>query len=298
MPNWRSADFVCFIVDINSDLPVILCSLDENSSLEKSYYHVGAQVIAQKEAGADGELFYYVHDRLGSVRAVIDTDMLTVNEYSYDSFGKMYTEECYEATDSQTGEFIAENPFKYTGQYYDAEIGQYYVRARMYDPQMRRFTGRDPERGNFDQTMSLHRYLYCWNNPTNMVDLNGKNPVIVWMVLGAASAIAGDVADSWETGVWNVEELLLKAMMGATFGALGGIGAELFVSTGAKIAIGLGDIILTQMMSNSIDRLFAFVYEGETVTMQTTAMGLYVYGGSAEAADAAGKAWCDSIVYG
>ncbi len=175
-----------FIVDINSDLPVVLCVLDCSdtggagsgqdlpSSLEKLYYHVGAQVIAQKEAGADGELFYYVHDRLGSVRAVVDIDMLTVNEYSYDSFGKMYQEECYEAIDSGTGQFIAENPFKYTGQYYDTEIGQYYLRARMYDPQMRRFTGRDPIRGNVSESMTLHRYLYCMNNPTNGVDVNGK----------------------------------------------------------------------------------------------------------------------------
>ncbi len=201
-----------FIVDINSDLPVVLCVLDCSdtggagsgqdlpSSLEKLYYHVGAQVIAQKEAGADGELFYYVHDRLGSVRAVVDIDMLTVNEYSYDSFGKMYQEECYEAIDSGTGRFIAENPFKYTGQYYDGEIGQYYLRARMYDPQMRRFTGRDPLFGKANDTLSLHRYLYCQNDSMNCTDLSGKilslavRCVVGGLINGGANAfsVSGD----------------------------------------------------------------------------------------------------------
>ncbi len=225
--NWNGiAKNQRFIVDINSDLPVILCSLDENGSLEKKYYHVGAQIIAQETPGTNAELFYYVHDRLGSVRAVIDTDMLTINEYNYDAFGKMYTEECYEATDTETGEFIAENPFKYTGQYFDTEIGQYHLRARMYDPTMRRFTGRDPVDGYYEDPMSLHRYLYCINDPVNRNDISGELPcglgdtfgAMVAYSAGLSFAVAGTEADmlgNYGTGdmLWAISDWLMTDVM-------------------------------------------------------------------------------------
>jgi RHS repeat-associated protein len=61
----------------------------------------------------------------------------------------------------------------FTGQYYDSEIGQYYLRARQYDPQLMRFTGKDSIDGQFEEPMTLHKYLYCINDPINRVDLVG-----------------------------------------------------------------------------------------------------------------------------
>jgi hypothetical protein len=39
---------------------------------------------------------------------------------------------------------------------------------------MMRFTSRDPIVGNRQEPLTLHKYLYCANDPTNNVDLNGK----------------------------------------------------------------------------------------------------------------------------
>jgi hypothetical protein len=44
---------------------------------------------------------------------------------------------------------------------------------------MMRFTSRDPVRGKFTEPMSLHKYLYCWNEPINRVDLDGKSFVTI-----------------------------------------------------------------------------------------------------------------------
>ena len=71
-----------FIVDVNGQLPVILCELEEDSfspdfgSLKKSYGYADAQILHQRHhtAPAAPEVYapsYYVHDRLGSVRRVI-----------------------------------------------------------------------------------------------------------------------------------------------------------------------------------------------------------------------------------
>jgi len=79
--------------------------------------------------------YFYMHDRLGSTRQLMDCSAAIANHYTYDPFGVVFATENAEST---------ENSFTFTGQYLDSETGQYYLRARMYDPHLSRFTGRDP----------------------------------------------------------------------------------------------------------------------------------------------------------
>ncbi len=43
----------------------------------------------------------------------------------------------------------------------------------MYDPRLMRFIGYDSIRGKYEEPMSLHRFLYCENEPVNRIDLSG-----------------------------------------------------------------------------------------------------------------------------
>jgi len=97
------------------------------------------------------EAFY---DRLDGVRQIIDTDGDVVNRYTYRPFGKGFLME---------REITIANPFRFTGQFYDSEIIEYYLRARMYNPHIGRFTSRDPITGQFEEPLTLHKYLYCEN---------------------------------------------------------------------------------------------------------------------------------------
>jgi RHS repeat-associated protein len=166
-----------YIVDINGDLPVILCEIaDSNSislgSLKKSYFYADGQILCQRihEIVEPNTLvftpYYYVHDRLGSVRMVIDSAGAAVCSYTYKPYGQFYTGECVETSG-------VDNPWKFTGQYYDAEIEQYYLRARQYDPQMMRFTSRDSVNGQYISPLTLHKYLYCQNEPIDSMDRIG-----------------------------------------------------------------------------------------------------------------------------
>lgn len=65
------------------------------------------------------------------------------------------------------------NPFKYTGEVYDEETGLYYLRARYYDPSMRRFLNEDTYEGQIDNPLSLNLYTYVENNPLIYVDPTG-----------------------------------------------------------------------------------------------------------------------------
>jgi RHS repeat-associated protein len=100
------------------------------------------------------------------------------NWYNYDPWGNTFDTETYDPID---------NPFMFTGQWFDEEIHQYYLRARMYDPQLARFSTRDPYEGAFENPMELHRYLYCQNDPIGRVDISGK-----WS-LGEIATVTGNI---------------------------------------------------------------------------------------------------------
>ena len=62
----------------------------------------------------------------------------------------------------------------YTGEHFDTDSQQYYLRARWYDSLNGRFNRIDPYAGNNQDPQSLHKYLYCHANPVNGIDPTGK----------------------------------------------------------------------------------------------------------------------------
>ncbi|MFX0066909.1 MAG: RHS repeat-associated core domain-containing protein, partial [Candidatus Hermodarchaeota archaeon] len=132
--------------------------------------YANGQVLSRHDGDYSAPRYFYIHDRLGSVRQIIDSSSNVKNHYIYEPFGELL--------DSETQETIS-NPFKFTGQYYDSEINQYYLRARQYDPHIYRFTSRDPILGQYKEPLTLHRYLYCLSNPVNRTDLTGEYTVLI-----------------------------------------------------------------------------------------------------------------------
>lgn len=57
----------------------------------------------------------------------------------------------------------------------------------MYDPPLMRFTSRYPVFGKFEEPMTLHKYLYCLNDPINKIDPTGLwNPGIHEQIINYA----------------------------------------------------------------------------------------------------------------
>ncbi len=88
-------------------------------------------------------------DEQGSTAFITGQDKTVENCYQYDAFGNLLEKK----------EGIA-NRILYTGQQYDQETGQYYLRARYYNPAVGRFLQEDSYRGD-----GLNLYAYCANNP-------------------------------------------------------------------------------------------------------------------------------------
>jgi len=104
------------------------------------------QLLARHRS--DDGLAFYLTDRMGSVRAIADTDGRVLSQTDYSAFGEII---------SQTSPGQADQ-FGFTGREFIRETGLYYYRARYYDPGLGRFISEDPigfEAGD----ISLQRYL-------------------------------------------------------------------------------------------------------------------------------------------
>jgi RHS repeat-associated protein len=222
-----------YIIDISGELPTILMEINpSNGDIMKTYVYANSQILMQHNGDHTADKYFYLHDRLGSVRLVIDADGTVRNSYTYDAFGESF--------DSEFAENIS-NPFKFTGQFYDDEISQYYLRARQYDPILMRWTARDTHERDFAEPRTLHRYLYCFNSPTYYVDLNGENfsipDVLVSMSYGAGLGAWGGfwygIAHEVFACLANPDrefdygKVLEDVMSFALFGAIAGAGGIL-----------------------------------------------------------------------
>ena len=73
---------------------------------------------------------------------------------------------------------LAASGYGYNGEYYDAATGMLNFRARQYEPASMRFSQRDILKGDASVPLTLGRYLYCWNDPVNYGDFDGRPMMI------------------------------------------------------------------------------------------------------------------------
>ncbi|MBQ9452144.1 MAG: hypothetical protein IJU65_02480 [Desulfovibrio sp.] len=141
---------------------------------------------------------------------IVDNAGNLVIEYRHDAWGKPIGTTANSTLTTQLAEL---NPFRYRGYVWDQETALYYACKRYYNPIYCRWLNYDKDEVLFsDNHESLIQYnliAYCFNNPVNYFDENGKWPkwlkkavavVAVAVVVVAATAItvatcgAGSVA--------------------------------------------------------------------------------------------------------
>ncbi|HOV28159.1 MAG TPA: RHS repeat-associated core domain-containing protein [Pseudobacteroides sp.] len=132
----------------------VVTEVDDNYGLKAAIIR-GHEILAQKDSKDSS--YYYFNNAHGDVTALLDGRGEIVNRYKYDAFGN--TIEAVEKV---------HNRFRYAGEQFDPVTGQYYLRARFYNPVIGRFTQEDTYRGD-----GLNLYAYVQNNPVKYVDPSG-----------------------------------------------------------------------------------------------------------------------------
>lgn len=131
-------------------------------SREQTSYHLGAGIDSFQR---NRQTFYYHQDEQLNTTLISDGGVKLKNQYQYDAFGVSL-----DALEELP------NRIRYTGQWYDNMTGQYYLRARYYNPVLGRFMQEDIYQGD-----GLNLYAYCHSNPIMYYDPSGydvtKNPV-------------------------------------------------------------------------------------------------------------------------
>ena len=139
--------------------------------------------------------YYFERNLLGDVIAIYDTSGNRVSAYAYDAWGN-----CKIAENSQR--IATLNPIRYRGYYYDQDTKLYYLNARYYCPEWRRFISPDDTSYlDAESVNGLSLYAYCGNDPINYVDPTGYAFISVLIGLGIAASIGATIgAAAYATG--------------------------------------------------------------------------------------------------
>ncbi|MBQ7761385.1 MAG: RHS repeat-associated core domain-containing protein [Clostridia bacterium] len=207
---------------------------------------VGMAYMNYTFPGEEFNYYFFTKNLQGDIMNIYHQDGFLVASYEYDAWGnhKVYNANGQETTSES---FIGNiNPFRYRGYYYDNETGLYYLNARYYDPETKRFVNADDISylGANGDIQDFNLYAYCNNNPVMYVDPSGKLAVsltVIGLIIGAVvGAAAGGIgayniaknngAEDWELFGWTMAGIVGGGVVGGALGA--GVGAIVTKITG------------------------------------------------------------------
>jgi RHS repeat-associated protein len=130
-------------------------------------YVYGLELLGQTRnyvasSQSNTQQIYYDYDGHGSVRALTDPNANVTDTYDYDAFGNLI---------HSTGS--TPNNYLFAGEQFDSDLGLYYNRARYLNVTTGRFWSMDPQDGDDQSPMSLHRYSYAGAEPVDNRDPTG-----------------------------------------------------------------------------------------------------------------------------
>jgi RHS repeat-associated protein len=158
----------------------VLADLDSTNRLLtwRVYGDDTNQLVARESAA--GAVAWYLTDREGSVRNLVDANGTLQDTIAYDPFGSITSESAASFGDR----------YKYTAEQWDGVVKLQYNGGRYYDPFTQRWTSQDPI--GFDAgDANLHRY--AGNNPTNLSDPTGMDGMPTQPTPGGAPLIENGV---------------------------------------------------------------------------------------------------------
>jgi RHS repeat-associated protein len=159
----------------------IILEFGINNTIQAIYLHgpgIDEPIAMARDLNDNGsmeanELFFFSKDHLNSVHDLTDSQGKPVQRYNYTAYGRTIVERM---STTPLANFVP-NPFAYTSREWEQETGDYYYRARNYDPYSGRFLSEDPigfKGGDHNLTN------YVSNNPITYRDPFGLVTETCW----------------------------------------------------------------------------------------------------------------------
>jgi RHS repeat-associated protein len=144
-----------YVVNSQPALSQVLVRTEPDGT--QTFYVYGLGLIGQ-EIG--GEYTNYHFDLRGSTVALTDKTAQVIERFQYSPYGLLLSGDA------------SKTQFLFNGMYgvMTDDNGLYYMRARFYSPNIRRFINQDILLGNIVDGQSLNRFAYVTSNPISFVD--------------------------------------------------------------------------------------------------------------------------------
>jgi RHS repeat-associated protein len=147
------------VVDPHGALDRVLSrTVSGSTGASTTYYVYGLGLIGEETNGA---YTAYHFDTRGSTVALTDINANVTDSFSYGPYGEL---------NNHTGS--STTPFQYNGQFgvQTDPNGLLYMRARYYNPAIKRFINQDVLLGNINPGISLNRFAYANADPISSMD--------------------------------------------------------------------------------------------------------------------------------
>ncbi len=153
-----------YVINSQPNLSQVLVRTKGNG--EVTYYVYGLGLIGEESAG---NYFSYHFDYRGSTVALTNAVGQVVDRIAYSAYGELLTQPTHDT------------PFLFNGMYgvISDDNGLYYMRARFYSPEIKRFVNQDVLLGNIVDGQTLNRFAFVTGNPVSFVDPFGLKEVEV-----------------------------------------------------------------------------------------------------------------------
>jgi RHS repeat-associated protein len=146
-------------------------------------------------------MYYVLTDYLGSWDKVISETGTTLEEYSFDPWGRRRNPTNWTYTGVPTSFIFSRG---YTGHEMLDAFGLVNMNGRMYDPVLGRMLSPDNYVSSPGSTQAFNRYSYALNNPLVYTDPSGDMPFLVALgYMAVQGIIAGDMAKDTKQGFWG-----------------------------------------------------------------------------------------------
>ncbi|MFI2857643.1 RHS repeat domain-containing protein [Paenibacillus sp. JSM ZJ436] len=172
-----------YVVNPHAEYSQLLLETDEAGRVSAAYVY-GLGLIGRENA--DGRYQSYHYDLRGSTTRLTDEEGDVTDRYTYGAFGELVK---HEGTTRQ--------PFAYNGRDgVQTDInGLYTMRARYYNPDIKRFMNRDVLRREVSLGLSMNRFAYVNGNPVTCVDPLGLDAIQAGMSKGTGKYQVGAYKD-------------------------------------------------------------------------------------------------------